>query len=79
MGELVSKNESITISSKCFCGRFNPFVKNVLDRSIFYLYPYFLIKNGEMHHKRRYDTHFKLIVYFYREDITQKKRQQKDW
>ena len=75
MGELISKSESITIISKCFYGGFSPFVKNVLDRSISYLHPYFVIKNGEMHHKRRYDNHFKLTVYFYGEDITQKEKE----
>lgn len=75
MGELISKSETLTIISRCFYGGFSPFIKNVLDRSISYLHPYFAIRNGEMHHKRRYDNHFKLTVYFYGEDITQKEKE----
>ena len=46
-------------------------MKNVLDRSIPYLYPYFKIKNGEMHHKQRYDKILKLKVGFYGECISE--------
>jgi multimeric flavodoxin WrbA len=75
MGEILSKCDTVTIISKCFYGGFSPFVKNVLDRSISFVLPYFTIKNGEMHHKTRYDNHFNLEVIFYGEDITEKEKQ----
>lgn len=72
MGELLSKSEKVTIISRCFYGSYSPFVKNVLDRSIPYLLPYFKIKNNETHHKRRYQNNIKLEVHFYGENITEK-------
>ena len=75
MGKILSKCDTVTIISKCFYGGFSPFVKNILDRSISYVLPYFIIKNGEMHHKPRYDNHFNLQVVFYGENITEKEKQ----
>lgn len=75
MGGYLSKSRELVIISKCFYGGFSPFVKNVLDRITPYAHPYFEIRNGEMHHKRRYDHHFNLKVWFYGEDITEKEKQ----
>ena len=52
------------IISKCVYGSYSPFVKNVLDRSISYIHPYFTVKNGEMHHQQRYKRDFRLKVVF---------------
>lgn len=75
MGEKLSKCDEVIIISKCFYGGFSPFVKNVLDRSISYIHPYFVIRNGEMHHRRRYDNPFNLLAIFYGEDITEQEKQ----
>lgn len=75
MGEYVSKCTEVIIISKCYYGGFSPFVKNVLDRSISYIHPYFVIRNKEMHHKRRYENHFDFKVWFYGESITEKEKQ----
>ncbi|HHY77672.1 MAG TPA: flavodoxin family protein [Clostridiales bacterium] len=72
MGERLSKCEEVIIISRCCYGGYSPFVKNIFDRSISYLHPDFVIKNGEMHHKRRYKNKIKLHVYFYGENITEK-------
>lgn len=74
MGEYLSKCQELIIVSKCFYGGFSPFIKNVMDRSISYIHPYFIIRNGEMHHRKRYDTHFNLKVFFYGENITEDER-----
>ena len=74
LGELLSKSEKLTIISKCLYGCYSPFVKNVLDRSISYLLPFFKIKNNETHHKRRYQNNIQLEVHFYGENITIKER-----
>ncbi len=71
MGELLSKCDEVKIISKCCYGGYSPFVKNVLDRSISYIHPFFLIRNGEMHHKSRYINRINLSVWFYGTDITQ--------
>jgi len=71
IGEQFSKCDELTIISKCFYGGFSPFVKNVLDRAISYISPHFVIRNGEMHHKRRYSNVIHMTVYWYGEDITE--------
>ena len=70
MGELLSKCDKLIIISECCYGGYSPFVKNVLDRSISYIHPYFAIRNKEMHHKRRYKNHFTVKTYFYGEGLT---------
>lgn len=71
MGEYLSKCKELLIVSECCYGGFSPFVKNVLDRSISYIHPYFVIRNGEMHHRRRYDNIIHMEVWFYGENITE--------
>ena len=63
------------IISKCIYGSYSPFVKNVLDRSISYIHPYFAIKNGEMHHQQRYKRDFRLKVIFYGSDLTAREKE----
>ncbi len=74
MGEYLSKCHEVIIISKCFYGGFSPFIKNVMDRSISYIHPYFVIRNGEMHHRSRYNNHFALKVWFYGENITEQEK-----
>lgn len=75
MGEHLSKCSELIIISKCAYGGFSPFIKNVLDRSISYVHPFFEIRNGEMHHQRRYDNKVNMKVYFYGDKITEKEKQ----
>ncbi len=70
MGEILSKTDNIIIISRCCYGGYSPFVKNVIDRSISYLLPFFKTKNNETHHKPRYKKRCALSVYFYGEHIT---------
>ncbi|MGL6108295.1 flavodoxin family protein [Romboutsia sp.] len=74
MGKLISQSEEVIIISKCTYGGYSTFIKNVLDRSISYMHPYFVMKNGEMHHKNRYKDQFKLKVIFYGEDILEEEK-----
>lgn len=74
MGEWLSKCNEVIIISRCSYGSYSPFVKNVLDRSISYVHPYFVIRRGEMHHKRRYHNRMQLTVWFYGEEISQSER-----
>lgn len=74
MGELLSKCDMLIIISKCMYGSFSPFIRNVLDRSIPYLLPYFITKNGETHHKPRYKNYFDLTVYFYGDDLSNEEK-----
>jgi len=74
MGEYLSNCNELIIISKCFYGGFSPFVKNIMDRSIPYIHPYFEVRNNELHHRRRYENHFDMSVYFYGENITEKEK-----
>lgn len=74
LGQLLSKCDELTIVSRCLYGSYSPFVRNVLDRSISFLLPYFMYENGETHHKPRYEHHFPLFVHFYGNDLTKKEQ-----
>ena len=65
LGLLHGRASRLVIISRCFYGSYSPFVHNALDRSVPYLLPYFVTKNGETHHKRRYDNALTLAVHFY--------------
>lgn len=54
MGALIHRAEEVTVISTYTYGGFSSFVKNVFDRSIGWVLPFFEIDHGEMHHKRRY-------------------------
>jgi multimeric flavodoxin WrbA len=70
LGQLFSKADDVIVISKCVYGGYSPFIKNVWDRSISYLLPYFIKKNGETHHKMRYNSTFNLAVHFYADSIS---------
>ena len=54
MGMLIHKADEVIVMSRYTYGGFSSFIKNVFDRSIGYVLPFFEIIDGEMHHKRRY-------------------------
>ena len=75
MGALLSEADELLIISRCSFGGFSPFVKNVMDRSIGYLLPYFRIIRGEMHHRiRPRRAPLPLRILFYGEDITEEEK-----
>ena len=65
MGRRLSMGDELVIVSRCLFGGYSPFVKNVLDRSISYVQPFFDTSAGDMRHKRRYSNKLKLKVIFY--------------
>ena len=67
MGKKLSEVEELVILSKATFGSYSSAVKNVLDRSISYVLPFFTIRNGEMHHGERYHNHLKFRAVFYGE------------
>ena len=74
LAKLYSKADKVVIISQCVYGSYSPFVKNVIDRTIPYLLPFFKFKNKEMHHIARNKTRFDLNVYFYGENLTQSEK-----
>ncbi len=75
MGEKLSKVDELLIISKATFGSYSSAVKNVLDRSISYVSPYFVIREGEMHHKERYHKNLKVSAVFYGDDMTDKEKE----
>lgn len=60
-----SKCDEMIVVSECCYGMYSPFVKNVMDRAISYLQPFFEKRNGEMHHKMRYGNVMNMQVHYY--------------
>ena len=75
MGEELAKCETLILISHCTYGGLSPFVKNILDRSISYISPYFKIINNETHHQRRYDNTFEIVAYFYGMDLSEREKE----
>ncbi|MDR1835725.1 MAG: flavodoxin family protein [Fusobacteriaceae bacterium] len=75
MGPLIGKADKLILVSECWYGGYSPFVKAVLERSIPYMHPFFIVKNNEMHHKDRYNNRFSLKVLFYGENVTEAEKE----
>jgi multimeric flavodoxin WrbA len=71
MGERLAACDELLVISKCFYGSYSPFVRNVWDRSIPYLLPYFFTSNDETHHRARYPKRLVYSVCFYGGDLTE--------
>ena len=65
MGKRLSEVSEFVLISKATFGSYSSAVKNVLDRSISYVLPFFEIRNGEMHHGERYFNDLKISAVFY--------------
>lgn len=57
--------ENIIIISKNIYGTFSSKVKKILERNIGYVYPFFTIRDKEVHHKMRNNNKPNVIVIFY--------------
>ena len=75
MGENLSKVEELVIISRSSFGSYSSSVKNVLDRSISYVMPFFEIRKGEMHHGERYHKDLKISAAFYGDGITEMEKE----
>lgn len=73
IGTMFGCCNELWVISECRYGTYSPFVKNVFDRCIGYLLPFFKIVNGEMHHKMRYKDKIEFKVMLYG-DITKEER-----
>lgn len=71
MGGLIASCSELHLVSSCVYGGYSHFVKNILDRSISFIHPYFVIRQGETHHRLRYEQSPDLRVCFYGKDISE--------
>lgn len=67
LGKWLAMAERVTVISRFCFGGYSPFVKNIFDRSISYMLPFFERKEGLTHHCPRYGRSFRLRVHFYGE------------
>lgn len=74
MGKRLSEVSEFILISKATFGSYSSAVKNVLDRSISYVLPFFEIRNGEMHHGERYHNALKISAVFYGDMTDMEKR-----
>ncbi|MCR5556642.1 MAG: hypothetical protein K6F75_03665 [Butyrivibrio sp.] len=74
MGELIHEADEVVIMSRYTYGGCSGFVKNVLDRSIGYILPYFRFYKGEMHHRLRYNETKPMTFIFRGNGITNEEK-----
>lgn len=74
MGEYIGNCNEFTIITQSRYGEFSCFTKNILDRSISTVHPYFAKRNGEVHHKLRYQNHPRLHVICYSSDLSEEEK-----
>ena len=74
MGQRLSQVSAFILISKATFGSYSSAVKNVLDRSISYVLPFFEIRNGEMHHGERYHNDLTISALFYG-DMSEEEKQ----
>ena len=74
MGQRLSEVSEFILISKATFGSYSSPVKNVLDRSISYVLPFFEIRNGEMHHGERYHNDLTISALFYG-DMSEEEKQ----
>ena len=65
MASLYKECDEMIIVSECCYGMYSPFVKNVQDRTISFMLPYFRKVGGEMHHRKRYENTLDMQVHYY--------------
>lgn len=69
MPALLGASSDLVLISACVYGGFSPLVKNVLDRSIGYVHPYFTRVQGRMHHQQRYPKVMNVHAGFYGPEV----------
>lgn len=70
MPKYILEGGTFVIITEIKYGCYTSYVKNVIDRSLGILLPFFQTVNGELHHTPRYDKPLKFIVIGYSEDVT---------
>jgi len=75
LGMEFSRCTELILVSRCVYGSVSPFVKTVQERALSYIHPDFAIREGRMHHKRRYKNVISMSTYYYGEGITEAEKE----
>lgn len=70
-GKNILNSDELIIISKCIDGSYSYKVKRILERSISYVEPFFVMRDNEIHHKTRTDKKINFKVYFYNNYINE--------
>ena len=65
ISSMLLASDEIIIISRCVNGCYSFKVKQILERCIGFVEPFFVIRKGEIHHKTRTSKNITLSVYFY--------------
>lgn len=65
IGNLLLNCDEVIIISKCINGCYSSTVKQVLERCISYVEPFFEIRNNEIHHKLKINKKLNFNILFY--------------
>lgn len=69
LGPKFSKCSELILVCRLVYGCVSPLVKTALDRALSYIHPNFVIRKGEMHHKRRYKNVISLSALLYGQEL----------
>jgi multimeric flavodoxin WrbA len=75
MPKYILESGTFVIITRIKYGCYTSYVKNVLDRSIGFMLPFFQTVNGSLHHTPRYNKSPKFVVIGYGDDITSDEEQ----
>ncbi|WP_294372241.1 flavodoxin family protein [uncultured Clostridium sp.] len=71
---ILQNNTYVCISAIKY-GCYSPYIKNIIDRSIGFLLPFFRFVKGDIHHSLRYKNIPRLVFIAYGNDITEDEKQ----
>ena len=74
LSESFSKVQEVVIISKCVYGSYSPYIKNVIDRNLSYVLPFFELREGNTRHTPRYENKINFTVHFYGENLSQEEK-----
>lgn len=70
LSESFSKVQEVIVISKCVYGSYSPYIKNVMDRNLSYVLPFFELREGNTRHTPRYENKINFTVHFYGENLS---------
>ena len=75
MGSLIHNADEVVVISRYTYGGLSSFVKNVFDRSIGFISPFFEVYEDEMHHTKRYPEEKPFTFIFRKSSFTDEEKE----
>jgi multimeric flavodoxin WrbA len=74
LSESFSKVQEVIVISKCVYGSYSPYIKNVMDRNLSYVLPFFELREGNTRHTPRYENKINFTVHFHGENLSMEEK-----